>query len=47
MFGHTADARMAAEMVVILVMLVQCSGNIYHGQHMWVVHLIESMTDFE
>ena len=45
--GHTADVKTATEMVVMLVMFVMCSGNIYHGQHMRVVRLFESMTNFE
>ena len=45
--GHTIDVKTAAEMVVMLVMLVLYPRNIYHGQHMRVVHLLESMTDFE
>ena len=45
--GHTTDVKTVAEMVVMLGMLVPCSGNIYHGQHMWVVYLLESMTNFE
>ena len=45
--GHTADVKTAAEIVVMLVMHVLCSKNIYHGQHMWVVCLLESMIDFE
>lgn len=47
MLGHTTDVKTAVEMVVMLVMLVPYSGNIYHGQHMWVVRLRESMTNFE
>ena len=47
MLGNTADVKIVAEMVVMLVMLVLCSRNIYHGQHMWVVCLLESVTDFE
>ena len=41
------DVKTTAEMVVMLVMLVLCSGNIYHGQHMWVVRLPKRMADFE
>lgn len=47
MLGHTAGVKTAVEMVVMWVMLVPCSGNIYHDQYRWVEHLLESMTNFE
>ena len=41
--GHTAGMKT----MVMWVMLVPCFGNIYHAQYIWVVHLFESMIDFE
>ena len=45
--GHTFGVKTMAEMVVMLVMLVLFSRNIYHGQYKWVVCLLESMNNFE
>lgn len=45
--GHTVSVKVVAEIVVMRVMLVSCSRNIYHAQYRWVVHLLESMIDFE
>ncbi len=45
--GHTANVKTTTKMVVMQIMLVLCSGNIYNAQYMWVVHLLESRTNLE